>query len=89
MEPTAGEVLVGGRDINGLDAAELGAVRSSRIGVAFQTMELLPHRTVLDTVALPSELRGVRRRGWISKRVLIRGIQGKDVAGHTREARTA
>ena len=47
IEPTAGEVFIGGRDINKLDAAELRALRSSKIGMVFQNMALLPHRTVV------------------------------------------
>jgi glycine betaine/proline transport system ATP-binding protein len=59
IEPTAGEVFIGGRDVNKLDAAELRALRSGKIGMVFQNMALLPHRTVVDNVALPLELRGI------------------------------
>jgi len=59
IEPTAGEIFIGGRDVNSLDAAELRALRSGKIGMVFQSMALLPHRTVVENVALPLELRGV------------------------------
>lgn len=59
IEPTAGEIFIGGRDVNSLDATELRALRSGKIGMVFQNMALLPHRTVIDNVALPLELRGI------------------------------
>jgi glycine betaine/proline transport system ATP-binding protein len=62
IEPTAGEIFIGGRDVSKLNPAELRAVRSTRIGMVFQNMGLLPHRTVIDNVALPLELRGVSVR---------------------------
>jgi glycine betaine/proline transport system ATP-binding protein len=58
IEPTAGEIFIGGRDVNKLDATELRALRSGTIGMVFQNMALLPHRSVVDNVALPLELRG-------------------------------
>jgi glycine betaine/proline transport system ATP-binding protein len=59
IEPTAGEVFIGGRDVNRMSAAELRELRSGAVGMVFQNMALLPHRTVLDNVALALELRGV------------------------------
>ena len=72
IEPTAGEVFIGGRDVNKLDAAALRAMRSDRIGMVFQNMALLPHRTVVENVALALELRGmpVRKRRTIAEEKL-------------------
>ncbi len=61
IEPSAGEVRIGGRDINKLDAAQLRALRSDEVGMVFQNMALLPHRSVIDNVALSLELKGVPR----------------------------
>lgn len=58
IEPTSGEVLIEGQAISGLSSKALRALRSRRIGMVFQHFGLLPHRTVLDNVALPLELRG-------------------------------
>ncbi|MFA7892910.1 ATP-binding cassette domain-containing protein [Pseudomonas putida] len=58
IEPSSGEVLVDGQVIGDLDARALRALRSRRIGMVFQHFGLLPHRTVLDNIALPLELRG-------------------------------
>lgn len=58
IEPTSGEVLIEGEAISGLSHKALRDLRSRRIGMVFQHFGLLPHRTVLDNVALPLELRG-------------------------------
>ncbi len=55
--PTEGKVIVGGRDLTALSAAELRAARR-HIGMIFQHFNLLSARTVFDNVALPLELRG-------------------------------
>lgn len=61
IEPSAGEIRVGGQDIGRLNARALRQLRASGIGMVFQNMALLPHRTVRDNVALGLELRGVPR----------------------------
>lgn len=57
IEPSAGEVRVLGIDVLGLDAAGLRRLRAERVGMVFQHMALLPHRTVRDNVAYPLEIR--------------------------------
>lgn len=59
IEPTAGEILIDGGDINQLGAEALRQVRAEKIGMVFQHTALLPHLTVRDNVALSLELRGV------------------------------
>jgi glycine betaine/proline transport system ATP-binding protein len=61
IEPSAGEVRVGGQDIGKLNQKALRQLRARCIGMVFQNMALLPHRTVRDNVALGLELRGVPR----------------------------
>ena len=57
--PSAGQVLVDGRDITRLSPRELNAARRS-IGMVFQHFNLLASRTVFDNVALPLEIARVR-----------------------------
>jgi glycine betaine/proline transport system ATP-binding protein len=61
LPPTAGSVTYEGRDLTGLDAAELRRVRSHGISMVFQHFALFPHRTVLDNAAYGLEVQGVPR----------------------------
>ncbi|AGA70934.1 MULTISPECIES: quaternary amine ABC transporter ATP-binding protein [Pseudomonas] len=59
--PTSGEILVKGRDIAQLDAAALREVRAKHIGMVFQSVALLPHRTVLENAAFGLEVQGLSK----------------------------
>ena len=59
IEPTAGEILVNGVNVGELNAEDLRAMRADKIGMVFQNMALLPHRTVRDNIAFALELRNV------------------------------
>jgi putative ABC transport system ATP-binding protein len=60
--PTAGTYHLSGREVSGLDAAELSQVRNEQIGFVFQSFELLPRLTALENVELP--LLYARGKGW-------------------------
>ena len=59
--PTAGEVLVEGRAVSGLDEESLAKVRNRHIGFVFQFHHLLSELSALDNVAIPRIIKGVRR----------------------------
>ena len=59
--PTAGQVLVGGRDVGTARGAGLRAIRRE-VGMIFQHFNLLSSRTVHGNVALPLEIAGVPAR---------------------------
>ena len=58
IEPTAGEIHVLDQNVSALSAKQLRRLRANKIGMVFQHMALLPHRTVRDNVAFPLEVRG-------------------------------
>jgi glycine betaine/proline transport system ATP-binding protein len=62
VEPSAGRLLVDGRDVCALDAAELVHLRRSRTAMVFQHFALLPHLTVLENAAFGLEIAGVPHR---------------------------
>jgi len=65
IEPSAGTIKVLGEDVGKKSARELRAMRSRHIGMVFQHMALMPHRSVRDNVAYPLEIRGVpKSRRW-------------------------
>ena len=56
--PTAGQVIVGGRELTALGGDALRVARRD-IGMVFQHFNLLSSRTVYDNVALPLEIAGL------------------------------
>ena len=58
-EPSAGQVLLDGRDIVPLGEAELSEVRRTRISMVFQHFALLPNKRVIENVEFGLKLRGV------------------------------
>lgn len=72
ITPSAGKVLVKGQDLSSLSAAQLRAVRAKNIGMVFQSVALLPNRTVLENTAFGLEVQGVGKteRFEIARRAL-------------------
>lgn len=57
--PTAGAVVVNGRDLSALDAAGRAALRRDEVGFVFQRLNLIASLTAVENVALPLELGGM------------------------------
>jgi putative ABC transport system ATP-binding protein len=56
--PTAGEVVIDGISLGGLDDAELTQLRRDKIGFVFQFFNLLPVLTARENLLLPLSLAG-------------------------------
>jgi glycine betaine/proline transport system ATP-binding protein len=61
LEPTDGKILVEGIDVMGLGTKDLQEFRNRKIGMVFQNFALMPHRSVLDNVAMPLEIRQISK----------------------------
>ncbi len=79
IDPTAGQVLIDGADVAEMDAAEVTALRRTRMSMVFQSFGLLPHRNIVQNVAYGLRVRGVpkeerleRAARWIE----VVGLQG-------------
>lgn len=59
IEPSAGRVVIDGRNIFEHSDRELRALRRKDISMVFQSFALMPHMTVRDNTALGLELAGV------------------------------
>jgi putative ABC transport system ATP-binding protein len=57
--PDSGRVLVDNCDITALDEDSLARFRGNKIGVVFQSFQLIPTMTALENVAAPLELAGL------------------------------
>ena len=57
-EPTSGDILIDGVDLNALDDAALSNLRARKIGFVFQFASLIPTLTVLENICLPSLFAG-------------------------------
>ena len=74
IDPTAGELLVGGQDVVTMDDKQLRAFRREQTAMVFQKFALLPHYTVLENAEFGLEVKGesskVRRkkaRSWVER----------------------
>ena len=78
---TAGTIKVEGQDITSLSEKELIALRRQKMGMVFQSFGLLPHRTVLENVAFPLEMRGQDkhdRRARAMEVIKLVGLEGRE-----------
>jgi ABC-type lipoprotein export system ATPase subunit len=69
--PSAGQVIIDGQDLSRLDETARGRVRAERIGVVFQSGNLIPFLSALENVQLAQGLSERRRRGGSVARELL------------------
>lgn len=78
---TGGSIEVEGQDIMSLSEKQLIDLRRNKMGMVFQSFGLLPHRTVLENVAFPLEMRGQdkhERRARALEVVKLVGLEGRE-----------
>ena len=61
LEPTSGQILINNEDVMKFDSKSLQDLRNKKIGMVFQNFALMPHRSVLDNIAMPLEIRGISK----------------------------
>jgi len=83
VEPSAGEIVLDGRDLLRVGSKELTELRRHTMGMVFQSFGLLPHLSVLENVAFPLKIQGkplkdreVRAREMIE----LVGLEGRESA---------
>jgi putative ABC transport system ATP-binding protein len=76
--PTAGEVVVDGTPLGGLDDKRLTELRRTKIGFVFQAFNLLPVLTAEENVLLPLRLGGTEPdRAWVDTVIDAVGLRDR------------
>jgi len=57
-DATGGKIFIEGEDLLGMNNKQLIELRRSKMGMVFQSFALLPHKTVLENIAFPLQIKG-------------------------------
>lgn len=77
-KPTEGAVIIGQKNITGLDDKELTVFRRNHIGFVFQNYNLVPVLSVLDNILLPSRLAKRKiDKGYVDNVIGVLGLKEK------------
>ncbi|SEW15601.1 methionine ABC transporter ATP-binding protein [[Clostridium] fimetarium] len=60
-KPTSGNVIINGKDLKNLSSNELKFART-KIGMIFQSFNLLMQRNVIDNICFPMEILGIKKK---------------------------
>ena len=80
-EATAGKIYIEGQDLLSRKNKELIELRRNKMGMVFQSFALLPHKTVLENIAFPLQIKGMKTEDSISKAmemVKLVGLEGRE-----------
>jgi len=58
-EVTAGEVFIDGENILQMNSKQLIELRRDKMGMVFQNFALLPHKSVIENIAFPLQVKGI------------------------------
>jgi putative ABC transport system ATP-binding protein len=83
-EPTSGSIKLEGVELAALDDDRRTRLRREKLGMIFQTFNLLPTLTALENVALPLRLQGLRRRETDERASAMLARVGLKVRAHHR-----
>ena len=78
-DATAGKIYIEGQDLLALKNKELIELRRNKMGMVFQSFALLPHKTVLENIAFPLQIKGMKTEESISKAVEMVKLVGNIV----------
>jgi len=80
-DATAGKIFIEGQDLLSLKNKELIELRRNKMGMVFQSFALLPHKTVLENIAFPLQIKGLKTQDSIKKAmdmVRLVGLEGRE-----------
>ena len=80
-DATAGKIFVEGEDLLAMNSRQLIELRRSKMGMVFQSFALLPHKTVLENIAFPLQVKGINTDdsiGRAKEMVDLVGLSGRE-----------
>jgi len=80
-DATAGKIFIDGEDLLALNEKKLIEIRRNKMGMVFQSFALLPHKTVLENIAFPLQIKGLKTQESINKSmemVELVGLKGRE-----------
>ena len=80
-KPTAGQIFIEGQDITNLSNRKLIQLRRNKMGMVFQSFALLPHKTVLENIAFPLQVKGTKTKESIAhaqSMIDLVGLSGRE-----------
>ena len=80
-EATAGKIYIDGEDLLQMNSKQLIELRRNKMGMVFQSFALLPHKTVLENIAFPLQIKGSSTKESINKAVEmveLVGLKGRE-----------
>ena len=66
-DATSGKIFIEGQDLLSLKEKELIDLRRNKMGMVFQSFALLPHKTVIENIAFPLQIKGINTQESINK----------------------
>ena len=80
-DATGGKIFIEGQDLLQLNNKDLIDLRRNKMGMVFQSFALLPHKTVVENIAFPLQIKGINTDDSISKAmdmVKLVGLDGRE-----------
>lgn len=77
-DATAGRILIEGQDLLTMSNKQLIELRRSKMGMVFQSFGLLPHKTVVENIAFPLQVKGNSTRESIKRAMEMVELVGLD-----------
>jgi glycine betaine/proline transport system ATP-binding protein len=80
-DATGGKIFIEGQNLLELNNKELIDLRRNKMGMVFQSFALLPHKTVVENIAFPLQIKGTDTQDSISRAmemVKLVGLDGRE-----------
>ena len=77
-ETTAGKIFIDGQDLLAMNNRALIELRRNKMGMVFQSFALLPHKTVIENIAFPLQIKGSTTKDSINRAMEMVELVGLD-----------